>query len=325
MRPEFNLVEHSVRSFAKQKNVDKIFLVTDLNVATLSAGFLSDAEWIVIPSGEQNKTLTSAELIWRRMSDGGATRQSLVVNLGGGMITDLGGFAAATFKRGIRFINLPTTLLGAVDAAVGGKTGVDFNGLKNEIGVFQEAEYVTPLTFMFEYLPEREWLSGCGEVLKTAILAGGNWLETVATDDFFEKRDVGIVNDIVLFCVKFKRKIVSDDFHDRGRRRILNFGHTYGHALETLMLEKGTPLPHGIAVAYGIEYALRLSVERQGVGKNLLRKYRDILSRYFPPVELSSQDKTRISYLMNFDKKNKRFGKPEFVLLGDFCDDTVNL
>lgn len=313
----FEYVEEMVRSHLKEMKADKAFVVSDLNLINLTGDFLSDIPAVYLPSGEKYKNIVSVEMVWTELSKKGASRNSVIINLGGGMVSDIGGFAAATFKRGIRYINLPTTLLAAVDASIGGKTGVNLNGLKNEIGAFWQPSVVIPLTFMFPSLPEEEWLSGCGEVLKTAILAGGHWLDKVATDAFIKQRKPDLINEIVAFCLKFKDKIVSEDFKDHGRRRILNFGHTYGHALESLMLEKDKPIPHGVAVAYGIEYALQLSVDRQDIGRQLLDKYRKILKKYFPAVHLDSDDKTRIQYLMNFDKKNKKFGNPEFVLLGD--------
>lgn len=314
----FDCTEKMVRRHLKEMKADKAFVVSDLNLAALTGDFMSDFPTLHIPTGEKHKDIHTVEMIWAELSSKGATRNSVIINVGGGMVSDTGGFAAATFKRGIRYINLPTTLLAAVDASIGGKTGVNFNGLKNEVGAFWQPSAVIPLTFMFPSLPEEEWLSGCGEVLKTAILAGGHWLDKVATNAFMKHRSPELVNDVVVFCLKFKEKIVAEDFKDQGRRRILNFGHTYGHALESLMLEKGTPIPHGIAVAYGIEHALQLSVERHGVGGELLKKYREILKNYFPALHLDQADKARISHLMNFDKKNKIFGKPEFVLLGDF-------
>lgn len=317
MSPEFKKVESVVMNHAKRLNADKIFIITDSKVCGLSGEFMPETTRIITAEGERFKSIMSVELIWDALCRNGATRRSLVLNLGGGMVTDMGGFAAATFMRGISFANLPTTLLGAVDAAVGGKTGVNFNGLKNEIGVFHRPEFVIPMISMFDTLPQDQWLSGCGEVLKMSVIAGGNMLDEFARDDFILHRDPDLVGKAVGFCIRLKEQIVSEDFEDKGRRRILNFGHTYGHALEELMLEKDTPIPHGVAVVYGIEHALRLSVERQGLGGELLKKFTGILHRYFPTIQLSASDKARINQLMNFDKKNKKFGEPAYVLLGD--------
>ena len=317
MNPEFKSAEQKILKVATAQGVDFLVVVTDTNVAPMTEGLLSSSPRIVVEAGEANKNIENLAGIWKALVEKGATRRTMVVNVGGGMVSDMGGFAAATFKRGIPYINVPTTLLAAVDASIGGKTGIDFMGLKNEIGAFRQPEAVIPLCSLFGSLSEEEWLSGCGEVLKTAVLAGGDMLERVATDAFILRRDPETVGRIVDFCARFKKRIVEEDFQDKGRRRILNFGHTYGHALESLMLGKGRPLAHGIAVAYGLEYALRLSVERQGIGKDLLERYGEILRRYYPPLALEEGDDRLLEELMGHDKKNISSGEPAFVLLGD--------
>lgn len=310
-------LEEKIKKYLQRMKADKAFIVTDITVNQLIINLMPKVPRALLLEGERNKTIIAAENIWDTLRREGATRHSVILNIGGGMVSDIGGFAASAYMRGIRYINMPTTLLGAVDAAVGGKTGVNFMGLKNMVGAFWMPTVVMPLTPLFDTLPEDQWLSGCGEAIKTAIIAGGDWLERIASDAFMIDREPTLVNKVVEFCMNFKAKIVEDDMRDHGKRKILNFGHTYGHALEEAMLEKQTPVPHGIAVAYGIEYALRLSVEYQNVGKDLLVRYRKILKKYFPPLELTSSDKARINQLMSFDKKNKQFGKPQFVLLGD--------
>lgn len=314
---QFRELEREVREIASAGGADRLFVITDTVVNPLSEGFLPEGARIVVEAGERHKTLESVVGIWEALSRGGATRRSMIVNVGGGMVSDLGGFAAATFKRGIPYVNVPTTLLAAVDAAIGGKTGFDFLGLKNEIGAFRVPEATLPLTSLFRFLPKEEWLSGAGEALKTAILAGGDLLDVVASPEFMVERNPGVVDEVVARCAAFKKAVVDEDFREAGRRKILNFGHTYGHALESRMLEKGTPVPHGIAVAYGLEYALRLSVKHQGKGEDLLKRMHEILRDYFPPVTVDDSDLDRIRELMGHDKKNREAGRPEFVLLGD--------
>lgn len=307
--------ERRVLERARQCKADKIFLVTDTNVAPLIDDLLPEVPRIPVKAGETHKNLQSAVEIWEYLSTHRATRKTLIVNVGGGMVSDLGGFVASTFKRGIPYINMPTTLLAAVDASIGGKTAVDFMGLKNEIGTFYFPECTIPLTGLFESLPEEEWLSGCGEVLKTAILMDDGLYEKVATEAFIRQRRPDLVREAVERCAAFKEQIVANDPEDRGERRILNFGHTFGHALESLMMEKDTPIPHGIAVAHGILYALNLSIERYGTGEKWKKSFEEILEKYFPPLELSESDRSRIKELMGHDKKNAQAGKPAFILI----------
>ena len=317
MKPGLLKAQEEVRRLAEKAGADSLYVVTDSHVAALTEGFLQDTPRIIIEAGEENKSIASAEMIWAFLSDHGATRRSMIVNIGGGMVTDLGGFAAATFKRGIGYVNLATTLLGAVDASVGGKTGVNFNGLKNEIGAFRLPVATLALTDLFSTLTREEWLSGCGEVLKTAILYGEKLYRLAISEAFIVRRESEVVREVVEKCRDFKLSVVMKDVEDRGIRRILNFGHTYGHALEALMMEKGRPLPHGIAVAHGIEYALRLGEERNAPGSISAKDYREVLCKYFPEVELDAEDDERLRQLMGHDKKNFRAGEPAFVLPED--------
>lgn len=317
---------------------DRLFVVTDTNVAekvlpslpslpSLAKPFAPAAlplppEIIIIPPGESSKTLSSAEKIWCRLSSKEATRRSVVLNIGGGVVTDLGGFAAATFKRGIRFINLPTTILGAVDAAIGGKTGIDFNGLKNEIGVFAPAEAVIVTSEPFSTLPEREWLSGYAELVKTLIITSREHYREVLTMDY---RDA--VKRFLAYCVGEKRRITEADPRESGLRKILNFGHTAGHALETLMLEKNPhdPVSHGKAVAFGMMTALVLSHLVEGLPMTEAYAYRDdILRPNFGSILLECKEIDRMVELMGHDKKNRVAGRIGFVLLKDIGSPVFN-
>ncbi len=251
-----------------------LFLLTDSNVAThvlpKILNVLTDKEEariIEIPAGEDNKNLDTLTQVWSSLSEGGATRNSLLINLGGGVVTDLGGFAAASFKRGIRFVNIPTTVLGAVDAAVGGKTGIDFNGLKNEIGAFANAECVIISSEPLATLPREEILSGLGEIVKTAMISSGELYQKVLDDKILS--DTNLLQDAMAECVRFKARVTEEDPHESGLRKILNFGHTAGHALESLMLTRHTPVTHGCAVANGILVALILSHMHLSLQSNL--------------------------------------------------------
>lgn len=308
-------IEERVLSLCRMQNADKVFVLTDSNVDRLTQAFLPDACRLVVEAGEGSKSITGAEKVWRFLEDNRALRRSLMVNVGGGMVSDLGGFAASTFKRGIRFVNLPTTLLAAVDASIGGKTGVNFMGLKNEIGSFAMPLAVLPLTSLFDTLPDEEWLSGVGEAVKTALLDGEDLYRLATSRDFIEKRSPTVVEEVVRRCAAFKSKVVEEDFKENGRRKILNLGHTAGHAVEALRMRQGKYIPHGIAVAYGLLEALKMSVEREGFEPRLAAGYEEILKKYFPPLHLSREERELMKEFMGRDKKNTKEGEVAWVLL----------
>lgn len=321
----FREIEERVRGAAARIDADKCFVITDVNVDALTSGLLEEYERLVLQAGEGTKTIEGAISIWEFLCDRGATRRSMVINLGGGMVSDLGGFAASTFKRGIPFVNLPTTLLAAVDAATGGKTGIDFRGLKNEVGTFAMPLEVIPLTGLFPSLTEAEWLSGCGEVLKTALLDSRELFELASDPRFMAGRERELVEEVVERCSGLKKRIVEQDFREKGLRKCLNLGHTAGHAIESLMMEKGEGVPHGIAVAYGILFALELSMKYAGLDREVYEMYEDVLRRYFPKIELDASDWRRIKDLMGHDKKNREAGKPRFVLLRDIGEPVTDV
>ena len=223
--------------------------IADVNTARFAP---ADARLITIPDGDDNKTLATVTRVWDEMERMGVTRHSLVINLGGGMVCDLGGFAAATFKRGVRFINVPTTLLGAVDAAVGGKTGFNYNGLKNEIGAFAPASDVIISTRYFDTLPSEEMKSGFAEVLKHAMLSDRSEFLRLLDHDFNAPIDHDDLLERLRRSVQVKVDIVARDPNEQGERKALNLGHTVGHAFESLAMQRGTPVPHGYAVAWGL-------------------------------------------------------------------------
>lgn len=294
-----------------------LFVLTDRIVDALIPGLLKGSPRLVMAGGEEIKSVEGAVEVWNFLESQGAVRSSVLVNVGGGSVSDLGGFAASTFKRGIGFVNLPTTLLAAVDAAIGGKTGINFAGLKNEIGTFAMPKAVIPLPGLFGSLSDEEWLSGAGEALKTGLLAGADLFDMAASEEFLLKRDPSTVEEVVRRCAEFKQKIVEEDFRESGKRRILNLGHTEGHAIEALMLAKGRPVAHGIAVAHGLLAALRRGVEAVGTPQSLVSRYERILMRYFPPLRLEEADEEALARLRARDKKNRAIGSPEWVYLRD--------
>ncbi|MDE6026934.1 MAG: 3-dehydroquinate synthase, partial [Muribaculaceae bacterium] len=258
-------------------------------------------------------------VVWEALAAERASRNSLMINLGGGVITDLGGFAAACFKRGIRFINVPTTLLAAVDAAVGGKTGVDFNGLKNEIGAFAPADKVILSTAPFSTLPDFQMASGFAEIVKMAMISSAEEYKRIILES--ERHGVDLRSEafplasLLSFAVKEKARIVKEDPKEAGLRKILNFGHTCGHAFETLLLRRNTPIAHGAAVAHGILVALILSHLRLRTDSLLIHQYKNrILSPLFGRIPIKCDDTDTLLELMAHDKKNTA-GKITFILL----------
>lgn len=247
-----------------QIKFDKLFVLTDSNTEKLCLPTIANnpqievASKITIKSGDNNKNIDSLAHIWKHLSENGATRHSLLINLGGGMLTDIGGFAAASFKRGIKSINIPTTLLGAVDAAVGGKTGINFNGLKNEIGAFAPAEAVLIDSVFFKSLDHQNLLSGYAEMIKHGLIDSDKvWLHTISFNT--ENIDFDRLRELTVESVAVKERIVEIDPFERGIRKALNLGHTIGHAFESLSYEINKPIQHGYAVAWGIVCELYLS------------------------------------------------------------------
>lgn len=290
----------------------KVFILTDENVAPF---WLPETEYwlgcenaveIVIKSGEKHKTLQTVQRIWKTLMRHHADRNALLVNLGGGVITDLGGFAASTYKRGIRFINIPTTLLGMIDAAIGGKTGIDFGGGKNQIGTFAEAMAIITDPVYLETLDEREIRSGLAEMLKYGFIADPELLHADAENYVpYIKR-----------CGEIKREIVAKDPTEKGLRKILNFGHTLGHAIESHCLTTDYPLLHGEAVALGMAAALWISLKKCDLDASVLKNFENQLPMLLSecPIQLSEADIEPITDYLAFDKKNKG-EKPQFVLL----------
>ena len=308
-------IEKKVRAIAEVNGADKMLVLTDRTVDNLTRDIFRGVPRLVVEPGEGSKSLDGAQEVWRFLEENKAVRRTLLVNIGGGMISDLGGFAASTFKRGIPCVNLPTTLLAAVDAAIGGKTGINFNGLKNEIGTFSMPLEVIPLTELFSYLDDQEWLSGAGEAIKTGLLDSESLFKMAVSREFLVERRPEVVKEVVERCASFKRRIVEEDFREGGRRKILNLGHTAGHAIEALVMSRGGHIPHGVAVAHGLLFTLEKSVAEAGLDKEVLERYAEIVGRYFPAVSLDESDLQIMEEYMARDKKNIEAGKVNWVLL----------
>lgn len=295
----------------------QIFVLTDENtrkycLPVVGSDKIGEENIITIPAGESHKSLESVGMIWKVLSARHARRNALLINIGGGLVTDVGGFAASCFKRGIKCINIPTTLLAQVDASVGGKTGINFNGFKNEIGTFSVPEKVMIDTVFLKTLPRRQLLSGFAEMLKHGLLRGGEHLKKLLAVDRDIVSGAGFPA-LLKESVEVKEKVVSEDPKEKGMRKSLNFGHTAGHAIESVAIEAGTEFYHGDAVAYGMIAELYLSVMKKGFDRNLYQAIRTFISGLYPEY-IPSASPEQLYGLMLHDKKNEKEGV-NFTLL----------
>ena len=307
---------------------DNLFILTDEKTAQACLPViqryrcLRNARHITVPQGDTNKNLQSLTTIWQYLSENGATRHSLLINLGGGMITDLGGFAAATFKRGIDIINIPTTLLAMVDASVGGKTGINFNGLKNEVGAFCDARYVLLSTTFLKTLDSENLRSGYAEMLKHGLISTTErWAELVNYN--LAQPDLAQLQHMVGQSVAVKQDIVAQDPHEHGIRKALNLGHTIGHAFESYAMQQGRPILHGYAVAYGIICELYLSAVKTAFPTDRMRQTVNFIRENYGQMNITCDDYPALLDLMRHDKKNTA-GTINFTLLGDIGDIRIN-
>ena len=309
---------------------DSIFVLTDGNTYKLCwpiiAKFftLRHAHVITIPSGDNHKTLEYLTKVWLALDENNATRHSCMINLGGGMITDLGGFAASTFKRGIDFVNVPTTLLAMVDASVGGKTGINFNGLKNEIGVFNESKFVILDTSWLKTLDNANIRSGYAEMLKHSLLSNEKmWAQHISFD--LATPDLNQLSDMVKESVAVKERIVNSDPLEHGMRKALNLGHTVGHAFESFSFRKnnGKGLLHGYAVAFGLVCELYLSAIKTGFPTDKMHQTVSFIRDNYGTFDITCDDYAELIRLMHHDKKN--VGQHiNFTLLSDVGGIQVN-
>ena len=305
---------------------DKLFVLVDETTEQVClpviAGFacMEAAQRIVIGATDSNKTLDSLSHVWQQLQQGGATRHSLMVNLGGGMVTDLGGFAASTFKRGIAYINIPTTLLSMVDASVGGKTGINFGGLKNEIGVFNNARCVILDTIFLQTMDQENILSGYAEMLKHGLISNEKmWAELLSEELRVKSERFATALEK---SVEVKQRIVTEDPTEHGIRKALNLGHTAGHAFESLALEH-KPILHGYAVAYGLVVELYLSCAKTGFPQDKMRQTVNFIKEHYGKMAITCDDYPRLIELMHHDKKNVG-NDINFTLLGHIGDIRIN-
>ena len=309
---------------------DQLFVLVDTTTERLCLPVVADydcmrdARRIVIPDTDTHKTLDSVTHVWSELQRLGATRHSLMINLGGGMVTDLGGFAASTFKRGIQYINIPTTLLSMVDASVGGKTGFNFGGLKNEIGVFSNASSVILDTTFLRTMDRENLLSGYAEMLKHGLISNDRmWAELLAFLEYLENLDhLDSLAPMLAESVAVKQRIVTEDPTEHGIRKALNLGHTAGHAFESLALER-KPVLHGYAVAYGLIVELYLCCVKTGFPQHKMRQTVAAIKSHYGRMPITCDDYPQLLALMHHDKKNTGHDI-NFTLLGDVGDIRIN-
>ena len=306
---------------------DKLFVLTDTTTQEKCLPVLQkfycmkEAKVITIPASDSHKDIESLMMVWKGLQEGGASRHSCIINLGGGMVTDLGGFAASTFKRGINFINIPTTLLAMVDASVGGKTGINFGGLKNEVGVFNDSKFVILNTEFLKTLDVENICSGYAEMLKHGLISTeAMWEELVSFD--LANPDLKQLQRMVGDSVKVKERIVELDPHEKGIRKALNLGHTFGHAFESWALKR-KPILHGYAVAFGLIPELYLSVAKTGFPTEKMRQTVTFIKENYGTLNITCDDYDELIELMHHDKKNQN-GIINFTMLGAIGDIRIN-
>lgn len=317
------------QAFLAEKKYSKIIFLTDANTLqccfepnkTKFAPPLSNTEILTIAAGEQHKNIETCQKIWQDLFAAEADRQSLLVNIGGGVIGDMGGFCAATFKRGFDFVQVPTTLLSQVDASIGGKLGIDFGQVKNSIGVFGNPKAVFISAEFLETLSKREVRSGFAEIIKHALIADATqWTEIVQVTD---TENIDWTKYLVP-SLKIKQAVVEADPFEKGLRKALNFGHTIGHAVESSALETDNPLTHGEAIAIGMICETYLSKHILGLSDADLQQITAFLIKIYGKYDISSFDTEHLISLMRQDKKNRSAAEINFALIPQIGSVKVN-
>ncbi|SDR77260.1 3-dehydroquinate synthase [Winogradskyella sediminis] len=311
----------ALNDYIKTVQPSKIFVLVDTNthdyclpkfLQRVESGEIA-VEVMEMPNGEEHKSIDICTGVWEALSEYNADRKSLLINLGGGVVTDLGGFVASTYMRGISYINIPTSLLAMVDASVGGKTGVDLGTLKNQVGVINEGEMVGVDTSFLDSLPQNEMVSGFAEMLKHGLIYDESYWNTLT---HLENLDISDLDRLIYDSIDIKNKVVTSDPTEQGLRKILNFGHTLGHAIESYFLENAdkTPLLHGEAIAIGMILETYLSTKMCGLSQNHLETITNGILKTFSKVTITKADQEHIIELLKYDKKNSH-GVVKFVLL----------
>jgi len=318
-----------LNNYLDNNEISSVFVLVDENTHEYcytqfidKCSYKKNIKIIEIKAGEINKNITTCVDVWKRLTDLGADRKSILINLGGGMVTDLGGFVASTFKRGIKFINIPTTLLSMVDASVGSKTGVDLDNLKNLIGVFSNPEMVLIDTTYLATLSEREMCSGVAEIIKYGLTFDIKLLNEVKNDNW---KIVSELKDIIYRSIQIKNNVVLQDPKEENLRKVLNYGHTVGHAIESYFLEHDSleNLTHGEAIAIGMVIEAYLSQQLHNFPIDELKSLKEYIHNTFGKTTITTEHYAEILELMKHDKKNMN-GSVRYILLKDVSDFIIN-
>lgn len=319
---------NALNKFLTKTNYNKYIIVCDENTSEnclskllFECNALTTAEIIELESGEQNKTIETCVQVWGALTDIGADKKSLIVNLGGGVISDLCGFVASTFKRGIDFINIPTTLLAMVDASVGGKTGIDFEGIKNHIGTIYKPKAVFINPFFLKTLSERHLKNGYAEIIKIALIVDQTFWKTLkklnSTKQFSSEK-------IIKHAVELKNNIVKKDLNERNLRKSLNFGHTIGHALESALIKQNKDVLHGEAIVFGMIIESELALNLKQITKQEFTEINTYLNSLFKSITITPKTKKLLLQFILHDKKNKGdklyFSLPKKIGQFELCD-----
>lgn len=297
-----------LKNLLEERKYSKVFVFADTNTAEVCLPVfrslladLEDFDIIETDNGEENKNIDFCIGIWKTLLDFGADRKCLMINLGGGVITDMGGFVASTYKRGIDFINIPTTLLAQVDASVGGKTGIDIDNVKNMVGTFSLPQAVFIENEFLITLPERELLSGFAEMIKHGLIADTDYYNSLKETTYKQINPAAVYRSI-----QIKNQVVSEDPLEKGLRKILNFGHTIGHAIESYSLSKDKkPLTHGEAIAIGMICEAFLSVKYENLTSAELEDISSYINGIYPKYNIKEKSFSNLINLMQSDKKNE--------------------
>lgn len=318
-----------LNTYLQHSNFSKIFIIVDTNTHNFCYPYFIakvetnlEIEIIEIEAGEAHKTIDTCVGVWNALSELNADRKSLIINLGGGVVTDLGGFVASTYKRGLEYINVPTSLLAMVDAAFGGKTGVDLNALKNQIGVINTAQMILVDTHFLSSLPQNEIRSGFAEMLKHGLIQSETYWNVLKDLSLSSHQDL---DDLIYESILIKQNVVDQDPFENGLRKTLNFGHTLGHAIESYYLSnpKKLNLLHGEAIAIGMVLATYISKEILDFSDVKCQEIKTTLIKIFDKVEIDKEDFNPIIELLKHDKKNEH-GNINFVLLDAIGKPRIN-
>ena len=320
---------------------EQICLIGDKKLRERALPIFENIPILWLEIDESKKSLDSVTQIWDFLFEHDMTRRGLVVALGGGVLTDMVGFAAATYKRGIDYINIPTTLLAMVDASSGGKTGINYYGLKNSIGVFAQPVETIIEPQWLSSLPPQEFLSGFGEMLKTGLIENTEyriqstdrlWNQLLQYD--LDSMPIDALTPLIRRCVAVKEHIVSADFHEQGQRKVLNFGHTFGHALEEVSIQNSeirsqnsdfrSQMLHGYAVVYGMIAELYLSVVKLGCPREPLQQLTQLMLHFYGKPQCKCSDRGSLIALMQQDKKNERAAEINCTLLRSIGEPVIN-